>query len=66
MVVVKLTDDRSVVINQRHITSFCAKKTEDNRKFTEIKMSNGDTFQVTEPSYEAWEEDAFTDKPYVY
>jgi len=51
--------ERAVVINQKHISSFEAANIGD-RQAVELRMSNGDTWYVVDPSISSWMQDAYT------
>lgn len=48
-----------MVINQKHISSFEAANIGD-RQAVELRMSNGDTWYVVDPSISSWMQDAYT------
>ena len=62
--VIKNKKTKMVTINQKHICSF-EFITLDEKKITELRMSNGDIWHVIDPPCEDWVADSFvTDVEY--
>lgn len=46
-------EEKIITINQKHICSFF-KKTIGNKKVTEVRMSNGDIWDIVDPIFDSW------------
>ncbi len=46
-------EKKEIIINQKQVCSF-SKKTIDGQKITELRMSNGDIWNVLDPIFDSW------------
>ena len=59
IIVIVDNKEKRIGVNQKHICSF-SEKYIDDKQCTEIRMSNGDVWNVVTPSYDEWFPDQFT------